>query len=102
MMAYDPLFPFHAQPGAPCSNPALVSGVTTPTNVALCPSGLVTVTFTGPAGLAGAVAVMAVLFVTETFVAALELKVTVAPARKFDPESVTEVPPLVEPTDGDA
>ena len=59
-------------------------------------------TFTGPAGLAGAVAVMVVLFVTTTFVAALVLKMTVAPVKKLEPESETDVPPLVEPTEGEA
>jgi hypothetical protein len=43
---------------------------------------------------------MVVLFTTVTFVAAVEPKVTVAPAAKFVPVMVTAVPPPVEPLFG--
>jgi hypothetical protein len=58
---------------------------------------LVTVTATAPAFPAGVVAVIVVLFTTTTFVAAAPPNVTVAPAAKFVPEIVTEVPPAVGP-----
>ena len=62
---------------------------------------LVTVTVTAPALPAGVVAVMAVLFTTTTFVAAVPPNVTVAPAAKFVPVIVTAVPPAVGPVLGD-
>ena len=65
--------------------------------VALCPSGFVTVTLTAPAACAGVVAVMVVLLVTETLVAAAPPKLTVAPETKLLPLSVTAVPPAVVP-----
>jgi hypothetical protein len=46
------------------------------------------------------VAVIVVLFVTETFVAAVLPNVTVAPAAKFVPVIVTTVPPPVGPLFG--
>jgi hypothetical protein len=58
---------------------------------------LVTVTVTAPALPAGVVAVMVVLFTTTTLVAAVEPKVTVAPAAKLVPVMVTAVPPSVDP-----
>jgi hypothetical protein len=60
-----------------------------------------TVTVTAPALPAGVVALMVVLFVTFTFVAAILPKVTVAPAAKFVPVIVTAVPPLVGPPLGE-
>jgi hypothetical protein len=62
----------------------------------LCPF-TVAVTVTAPALPAGVVAVIVVLFVTETFVAAVPPNVTVAPAAKFVPVIVTDVPPAVDP-----
>jgi hypothetical protein len=62
----------------------------------LCPF-TVTFTVTDPALPAGVVAVMVVLFVTTTFVAAALPKVTVAPAAKFVPVMVTVVPPAPGP-----
>jgi hypothetical protein len=47
------------------------------------------------------VAVIVVLFVTTTFVAAAEPNVTVAPVAKFVPVIVTAVPPAVEPLFGE-
>lgn len=63
-------------------------------------SEFVTVTVTFPAGPAGVVAVILVLFTTATFVAAVPPKVTLAPAAKFVPEIVTDVPPAVDPLFG--
>ena len=65
----------------------------------LCPF-TVTVTVTAPALPAGVVAVMVVLFTTTTVVAAVPPNVTVAPAAKFVPVSVTAVPPAVDPLFG--
>lgn len=67
----------------------------------LSPLGLITATLTAPAVFAGAVAVMELLLVTETLVAAALPKVTVAPETKFVPVIVTMVPPIVEPTVGE-
>jgi len=64
------------------------------------PPGLVTVTVTAPALLAGVVAVIVVLLTTTTFVAAPLPKVTVAPETKFVPVIVTAVPPLAGPLFG--
>jgi hypothetical protein len=47
------------------------------------------------------VAVIVVLFTTATFVAAAPPNVTVAPAAKFVPVIVTDVPPAVDPLFGD-
>ena len=66
----------------------------------LCPPELVTIRVTAPALPAGVVAVIVVLFTTTTFVAELPPKVTVAPAAKFVPVSVTAVPPVVGPLFG--
>jgi len=66
----------------------------------LCDPRLVTVTVTAPALPAGVVAVMLVLLTTTTFVAAVLPNVTVAPAAKFVPVIVTEVPPDVDPVPG--
>ena len=66
----------------------------------LCPL-TVTVTVTAPALPAGVVAVIDVLLTTTTFVAAVPPNVTVAPAAKFVPVIVTDVPPAVEPLFGD-
>jgi hypothetical protein len=44
---------------------------------------------------------MVVLLTTVTFVAAVEPKVTVAPAAKFVPVMVTAVPPATGPLFGD-
>src|SRR4029077_8573087 len=67
----------------------------------LCPLTLVTVTVTAPALPAGVVAVIVVPFTTTTFVAAAAPNVTVAPAAKFVPVIVTDVPPNVEPLLGE-
>jgi hypothetical protein len=58
---------------------------------------LFTVTVTAPALPAGVVAVIVVLFTTVTLVAAVPPNVTVAPATKFVPVIVTDVPPAVDP-----
>jgi hypothetical protein len=63
-------------------------------------SGFVTVTVTAPAACAGVVAVIVVLFVTTTFVAAVPPNVTVAPETKFVPVIVTAVPPAAGPLFG--
>jgi hypothetical protein len=62
--------------------------------------GLVTVTVTAPALPAGVLAVIVVLFVTTTLVAAAAPNITVAPAAKFVPVIVTAVPPAVVPLFG--
>jgi hypothetical protein len=61
---------------------------------------LVTVTLTGPALPAGVVAVIDVLLITTTPVAAVLPKVTVAPLAKFVPVMVTTVWPSVDPLFG--
>jgi hypothetical protein len=66
----------------------------------LCPF-TVTVTVTPPALPAGVVAVIVVLLTTTTLVAALLPNVTVAPAAKFAPVIVTDVPPAAGPLPGD-
>ena len=66
----------------------------------LCPPVLVTVTVVAPALPAGVVAVIVVPFTTTTFVAAALPNVTVAPAAKFVPVIVTDVPPAVVPLFG--
>ena len=60
----------------------------------------VTVTVTAPALLAGVVAVIVVPFTATTFVAAAAPNVTVAPAAKFVPVIVTDVPPATDPLFG--
>ena len=65
----------------------------------LCPL-TVTVTVTAPAAPAGVVAVIDVLLTTTTLVAAVDPNVTVAPAAKFVPVIVTEVPPAATPLFG--
>jgi hypothetical protein len=69
-------------------------------SVPLCPSLLLTTTFTAPAPCAGVVAVMVVLLPTLTPVAAIPPKLTVAPARNPVPVIVTGVPPAVVPDPG--
>ena len=69
-------------------------------SVPLWLSGLVTVTLAAPAACAGVVAVMVVLFTTVTPVAALPLRLTVAPATKLVPVIVIGVPPVVRPVFG--
>jgi hypothetical protein len=66
----------------------------------LCVSGFVTLTATAPALPGGVVAVIVVLFTTATLVAAVAPNVTVAPAAKFAPVTVTAVPPAVDPLFG--
>ena len=66
----------------------------------LAPPVLVTVTVTAPALPAGVVAVMLVLLTTTTLVAAVLPNVTAAPAAKFVPVIVTDVPPAVVPVPG--
>jgi len=61
----------------------------------------VTVTVTAPMLPAGVVAVICVAPTTTTFVAALLPNVTVAPAAKFVPVMVTDVPPAAGPLFGD-
>ena len=63
-------------------------------------SGLVTTTLALPDVCAGVVAVIFVLLTTETLVATVESKVTVAPERKLVPVRVTGVPPAVGPVAG--
>jgi hypothetical protein len=58
---------------------------------------LVTVTVTAPVVPAGVVAVICVPLTTTTLLAAALPNVTVAPATKFVPVTVTAVPPAVEP-----
>jgi hypothetical protein len=71
-----------------------------PVRLPLCPL-TVTATVAAPALPAGVVAVMVVAFTTTTLVAAVPPKLTVAPAAKFVPVIVTEVPPDVDPLFGD-
>jgi len=65
----------------------------------LCPF-TVTTTVAAPTLPAGVVAVIVVLFITTTFVAAALPNVTVAPAAKFAPPIVTDVPPATGPLFG--
>lgn len=65
--------------------------------VAVWPSGFVTITLTAPAAWAGVVASIEVELETITDVAAVPPKVTVAPVWKFAPVMVTTVPPNVVP-----
>jgi hypothetical protein len=69
--------------------------------VPLCPSVLVTTTFTGPAECTGVVVVIVVLLTTFTLVAAAPPNVTFAPAKNPVPVMVTEVPPLAGPETGE-
>jgi hypothetical protein len=66
-------------------------------SVALCISVFVTTTLTAPAAWAGVVAVIEVLLTIVTPVAAVPPTLTVAPARKPVPVTVTAVPPLMFP-----
>src|SRR5215207_8254301 len=68
--------------------------------VAVWLSELVTITSTTPAVCAPVVAVIVLLLVTATFVAAVPPRETVAPDRMPLPEIVTEVPPAVGPEFG--
>jgi hypothetical protein len=74
--------------------------VNPPVRLPLCPP-TVTVTVAAPALPAGVTAVIAALFTTTTFDAAIPPNVTVAPAAKFVPVIVTAVPPAVDPLFGD-
>ena len=65
------------------------------------PPDVVTDTFAAPADRAGVVHVIDVALTTTTFVAAVPLNDTVAPAIKFVPVSVTLVPPAVGPELGE-
>jgi len=67
----------------------------------LCAARLVTVTVTAPAVPAGVKAVIVALFTSTTLVAAVPPNVTVIPAMKFVPVTVTVVPPAVDPLFGD-
>src|SRR5258705_249091 len=69
-------------------------------SVALCVSTFVTVTVTTPAACVGVVAVIVVALTTITLVAALPPRLSVAPARKLVPVTVTAVPPVVGPDTG--
>src|SRR5262245_61990997 len=69
-------------------------------SVALRPSVLRTVTSTTPAGCAGLVAVIRLALLTTTWLADDPPKPTVAPAAKFDPLIVTDVPPSSSPDVG--
>ena len=68
--------------------------------VALCVSGFVTVTLTGPAACAGTVAVIDVASTTTTLVAGAPPIVTVAADTNLVPVIVTFVPPRVVPEVG--
>ena len=67
----------------------------------LCPSLLVTTTFTAPTACAGVVAVIDVALTTTTPVAAVPPRFTVALGRKPVPVMVTGVPPAVVPEVGE-
>jgi hypothetical protein len=71
-------------------------------SVPLCVSSFVTVTLAAPAVWAGIVAVIVVVLITETFVAALPSTLTVAPEemKKPVPVIVTAVPPAAGPDAG--
>jgi hypothetical protein len=56
---------------------------------------------TAPEEFAGVVAVIVVLFATETLVAATAPNLTIAPEAKFVPVIVTAVPPEIEPVLGE-
>src|SRR5439155_25949853 len=72
-----------------------------PACAGLVPSGVVTVTSTTPAACAGLVTVIFVSETTTTFVPAAAPKCTeVAPVNPH-PVRVTEVPPAVEPKEGE-
>jgi len=64
-------------------------------------SGLVTVTSTAPVAWAEVMAVMVVGEDTTTLVAAVPLKLTVAPETKFVPVTVTAIPPFTDPLLGE-
>lgn len=64
-------------------------------------SGLVTSTSFAPAVPDGVVAVMVVELTQFTFVAGTPPTETVAPLKKFAPVMVIDVPPAVEPADGE-
>ena len=69
--------------------------------VADWPPDSVTRTSRAPAAPAGVLAVIDVALATTTLVAAVPPTVTVAPAAKLVPVSVTVVPPVVGPDAGD-
>ena len=66
------------------------------------PAAFETVRFTAPAACAGATTVSEPDETTETDVPAVPPKLTVEPGTKLVPESVTVLPPFVEPEFGDA
>ena len=70
-------------------------------NVLLCPSVLVTTTFTAPATWAAVVAVIELLLATFTLVAAVPPNVTLAPDRNPVPVMLIDVPPAVVPEVGE-
>ena len=61
---------------------------------------MVTTTFTVPAARAGITAVIVAALTTATAVAGMPPSATVAPAAKFVPVNVTDVPPAVLPVFG--
>ena len=67
----------------------------------LWPFGLVTSTVTAPAAAGRVVAVMVVLLTTVVLMASVPPNVADAPATKFVPVMVTEVPPLSVPEEGE-
>ena len=69
--------------------------------VPLCPSLLVTTTFTAPTAWAGVVAVIELPLTTFTPLAAVPPKLTVAPDKNPVPAMVTEVPPALDPAFGE-
>jgi hypothetical protein len=70
-----------------------------PEHEPLCPPGLVTVTVTVPA-LCAAVVPLIVVAVIELTLSADPPNETVAPARKFAPCTLTDVPPAIDPLVG--
>jgi hypothetical protein len=96
----EPPEPSKTQFEPPDSNPAFDNGIRAPDNVALCPSGLVTVTCVSPAEWAGVNAVIVDESTTSTPVAAVPPKVTFAPVTKLLPDNFTAVPPSTVPDCG--
>jgi len=69
--------------------------------VGLVPTGVVTTTLRAPEDSAGEVAVILVDDTTVNRVAATDPNTTFVAPVKPDPEIVTDVPPRLEPLDGD-
>ena len=65
------------------------------------PPDVVTTTFLAPAELTGVIAVMLVLLITTTLVAAVPPMITAVALMKFVPVMVTGVPPRVVPLVGE-